>query len=477
MQKKILIIEDNPDDILIIKRILSKTPEFAEADLVAATSGKEGLNLLEKGQFDCLILDYLLPDTNALELLKTIIKTHQYLPTIILTGLKDDRLLAGALKLGALDFLTKDQINILPKIISQVSISGQRSQFIEQMREHLYEEVIDSMGEGLFALDLTQTIVLVNQRLIQLIGFKEDELLGKSLQTIIGNEAGKVFVEKYPQIVAGKPQTFKITLVSKTKDRIPTLITQTPLFDGEGNFNGSLVLVADLTELKEMEAKLIEAEKLAAMAQLAYEAVHEIRNPLTIIKLGIYNLKNTLPPEKRSEDDFLLIERAIERMSFFLNDLLNFARPVKLNLNLISINPLIRQVIEHTAQRTFPNIKFQLELSDELSEIKIDYERIKQVFINLIKNACEAMHEVGTLKIDTKRVNDFIQITFEDTGVGIPEKNLSEIFNPFFTTKKDKGTGLGLAICKRIIETHQGEIKVESKVGQGASFYVLLPVT
>lgn len=480
--KRILLIEDNLDDVLIVKRILSKHPEGFEIDV--ATTGKEGMEKFTKqarlvGNFDCLLLGHRLPDTNVLELLKEIRKNYLHTPVIILTGLKDERLLTEALKLGAVNFLVKDQIqgDILPRAILDAILSGQKNLFLEEVKEHIYEGLIESMGEGLFALDVTETIVFTNPRLAEILGYQETDILGRSVFDLMDEESVDVFLHEYCDIKAGKRCSFEITLISMTKDKIPVSINQIPLFEENGVFNGSLSLVTDMTVLKRMEKKLVDAERLATMSQIASEAVHEIRNPLTVIKSGLYYLKSILPREENIEKSLLPIEKAVDRVNSYIEDLLNLSKPPVLELNSVSINNLIEESLKEIPSDILSNIEINKELKEDIPRVNVDIDRLKRVFINLIRNGLESMQGKGKLKIEAAKSKDekFILISFEDTGLGIQEKNLRKIFDPFFTTK-DNGTGLGLAICKRIIDAHSGKIDVESKINRGSKFVITLNV-
>ncbi|MFH1563377.1 MAG: ATP-binding protein [Nitrospirota bacterium] len=482
--KRILLVEDNPDDVFIIKRILSKAEE--EFELEVATTGKEAIEKFSNGNFDCLVLDYKLPDTNALELLKNMSKIRPGLPSIILTGLKDERLLTGALKLGVVNFLTKDEISgdVLPNAILNAIVTKQKSQFLEQRKEHIYEELMESMGQGLFALDLNDNIVLTNRKMTEILDYQEFELLGKPVFNLINEKDIKTFRDEYSKIKSGKKTNFEIALISKIKNEIPVLINQTPLFDNNGVFNGSLSLVADITNLKEMEKKLRETEKLTMMAQIASEAAHEIRNPLTVIKGGLYLLKMSLPketglPGKDIDEKISVIDKAVDRVNVYIDDLLNLSKPPVLKLRTASINDLIEESLSEIPVEILSNIEVTKELKEGILQVNVDRERLKRVFINLIKNASESMKDGGRLRIADCGLRiegkDFVQITFEDTGYGIPEEELKKIFDPFYTTKS-KGTGLGLVICKRIIDAHHGNIDVQSKVGVGATFVVQLPI-
>ncbi|MFH1897282.1 MAG: ATP-binding protein [Candidatus Desantisbacteria bacterium] len=475
--KKILLVEDNPDDVFIIERILSKAVEGFELEI--ATTGKEALEKFVTGNFDCLVLDYNLPDANALELLQKTSKIHANTPAIILTGLKDERLFAGALKLGVVNFITKDEIlhgDILSNAILNAIVTKQKSQFIGQRKEHIYERLMESMGQGLFALDLNDNIVLTNQRIAEILGYQEFELLGKTVFNLINEMDIETFRKEYANVKSGKKINFEITCISKSKNEIHVLINQTPLFDSNGVFNGSLSLVADITNLKEMEKRLRETEKLTMMAQIASEVAHEIRNPLSVIRSGLYLLRRTVSEET---ENILRIDRAVDRVEAFMDNLLNLSKPPLLNLRTVDINDLIEKSLSEIPQEIFSNIEVIKGLGSDLPQIKVDTERLKQVFINLTKNASEAMQDKGKLQINSCRLQinekEFIRLTFEDTGHGISEETIEKIFDPFYTTKT-KGTGLGLAICKKIIDAHQGKIEVKSMVGVGTTIVIWLPI-
>lgn len=486
--KPILLIEDNPDDAFIIQRTLKKSKK--DFKLVVAKNGKEGMEKLFTEEFGCIVLDYRLPDANALDLLKTIRKDYPHIPAFILTGLKDERLMKGAMDLGAVDFLTKDEVDRLPEVIEEAIETGLSLAFREKTEEdlfenfrgrvrHLYETLFETMGEGLFALDTDGVLVLVNRRLARMLGREKSDLLGQSTSILMEGKGLKIFQREYAKVKSGQARHFETIFITKTDIEIPVLINHTPLFDENGIFDGSLSLVADIAELKKMESRLRETEKLTIIAQIASEAAHEIRNPLSVIKAGLYYLKGILPQEEKVEKRILQLDGAIERVSSYLDDLLNLAGPPTLSLSQISINDLIGQSLKELPSDLLSNIGLQKELDKKLPKTKVDPDRMKQVFINIIKNAAEVMKEKGKLKVRSEKLEvkgkEVIQISFEDTGPGISEENMEKIFDPFFTTKV-KGTGLGLPICGRFIEAHGGEIEAESKFGHGSKFIIRLPL-
>lgn len=236
--------------------------------------------------------------------------------------------------------------------------------------------------------------------------------------------------------------------------------------------------MVDLTlQIEEANKKLIETERLSAVAQIASEAAHEVKNPLQVIKTGLYLLKMILPEENiEVANTIQQIDNAIVRANGFITDLLHITRPIELKKNKININQMLKQAIDELPKDLISTIELGLKLGDNLPNIEVDCLRLKQVIVNLVKNGIEGMEGVADkiLEITTEKENEFIKISISDTGRGIPGDKFKKIFEPFYTTK-GKGIGLGLCICKRFIDAHQGSIDVESKVGVGTRFIIKLP--
>ncbi|MEW6102435.1 MAG: ATP-binding protein [bacterium] len=459
---KILLVEDNPDDIVIIKKLL-KGFEVEEAQ-----TGREGIEMLKKDDFDCVLLDYRLPDTNALKVLSEI-RRFSSSPVIILTGIKDERLITGTSRLGAVGFLVKDEINteILSSSILNAITSEKKEEFLAKT-EGIYEKLIDSMNEGLFALDIQDVIVFTNKRMEEM--FQNQSLMGKNLSSIMDNGEYRVFKKNASK---SKPTSFEFSFSLQDGSSLPVLISSSPLFDKNGVFNGFLCVVTDLSRLKEMEEMLSLAQKLAGASYVASQAAHDIRNPLSTVVAGIYMIRRFMGGDEKVERIISQIEGACHRMNTYIEDLLHFSSPLSVNLRNIEINSILKEFLDDPFFKELKGIEIKEELEEGLPFISGDPERLKQVLFNLIKNACDSMQQGGIIKIKTYQNKDFVGIDITDVGGGIDEEHLDKIFSPFFTTK-GKGVGLGLCIVKKIIDSHKGEIRVESKKDKGTTFTILL---
>lgn len=225
-------------------------------------------------------------------------------------------------------------------------------------------------------------------------------------------------------------------------------------------------------QLKETQSKLLKSERLAAIGELAGMVGHDLRNPLTGIAGATYYLRTRVDSKlgKKAEEMLCLIEKNIGHSNKIINDLLEYSREIRLDLTETTPRMIMKETL--SLIKTPRRIRIVNATRTE-PRIKVDEEKMRRVFINIIKNAFDAMPEGGTLKIKSKKLGDNIEFTFSDTGVGMPEETLQKLWTPLFTTKA-KGMGFGLPICKRIVEAHGGRVTVDSTVGKGTTFKVTL---
>ncbi|MBM7856151.1 signal transduction histidine kinase [Desulfohalotomaculum tongense] len=235
-------------------------------------------------------------------------------------------------------------------------------------------------------------------------------------------------------------------------------------------------MALSLVEKEKLEDQLRRSEHLISLGRLATGVAHELRNPIGIIKTLVELMKDEYSQLSGIDEYTSAIDEQINRQNMVIQELLDFGRPDNFTMKECSINDSLKGVLSFSsAMLRKQKIKVELDLQENLPKIPADTEKLKQVFVNLIINAAEAMPGGGQLKISTGLSNDSIIIKFIDTGTGIPPEEISRIFDPFYTTKSN-GTGLGLSICYQTIQLHNGSIEVKSTPGRGTAFNIKLPL-
>ncbi|GAM08872.1 signal transduction histidine-protein kinase AtoS [Geobacter sp. OR-1] len=232
-------------------------------------------------------------------------------------------------------------------------------------------------------------------------------------------------------------------------------------------------------ELKKVQNQLVRSEKLASLGELVAGIAHEINNPLTGILMYASLVLHDEKLNPALKSDIAIIVRETERCARIVSGLLDFSREKTPKKKLCSIPAIMEATLGLVrSQSIFLNINIQTEFAPDLPDIAVDPNLIEQVFVNMVLNAGQSMHDGGKLglRIGTTEDGKYILVEISDTGCGIPEANLKKIFDPFFTTKENKGTGLGLSVSYGIIESHGGMIEVSSEVGKGTTFTIMLPV-
>ena len=235
-------------------------------------------------------------------------------------------------------------------------------------------------------------------------------------------------------------------------------------------------MAVSLTEKERLEDQLRQSEHLIALGRLATGVAHELRNPIGIIKTLVELMKQEYSQVSGIEEFTRAIDEQVDRQALEIQELLDFGRPTKVSIKECSVNDLIKGVLSFSAAMLRKQrVDVVLQLDNKLSRILADTEKLKQVFVNIIVNAAEAMPSGGKLEIITRETDNMVVISFSDTGEGIPAEEMVRIFDPFYTTKKT-GTGLGLSISYQSIQLHGGTIEVDSALYKGSTFIISLPI-
>ncbi len=354
----------------------------------------------------------------------------------------------------------------------------------ERLRESAasYRALADSITDVFFAMDSDLRYIYWNRASEELTGISAGDALGKHLLDLFPDSESTRRAEKvYRKALKTKlPQYF----VNEYELKGRTLSLEINVYPSE---DGISVVARNITERKEAEERerqlqqeLYESGRLAAIGELAAGVAHEINNPLTAI-LGFSQRVLKKSHDKSLTQDLERISGEALRAARIVQNLLTFARRREPEKEDCDANDILQRALELRAyELRTSNIKVVTDLSPHLPKVRADSHQIQEIFLNIILNAEQAMveaHQRGTLSIKTCQNKNYVQIVFSDDGPGIAKENLSRIFHPFFSTRADKGgTGLGLSICHGIVTEHGGKIQTKSRLGEGATFIVELPV-
>ncbi len=316
-------------------------------------------------------------------------------------------------------------------------------------------------------------ILDVNEATLRLYGAKTVEELRGELGRIFTHEFHDKFREELVALGEGKTQFSSEfdnqTLTGDTK-HVSLIVSVIPGY--EDTLSKVLVSTIDLTERKEMEQRLQQADRLAAVGETAAMVGHDLRNPLQGIAGAVHLLKQEALTAKERDEMLRLIEDSVGYSDAIVGDLTEYSAEIKLNLIETTPKAIVREAL---GKVSVPRVVTVHDRSEERPTIKVDSDRMTRVFINLVDNAIDAMPQGGILTISGKRSDGSVEIEFSDTGSGMPEKVMKNLWKPLQTTKA-KGLGLGLAICKRVVDAHGGSISVKSRPGEGTTVTIRLPI-
>jgi len=332
------------------------------------------------------------------------------------------------------------------------------------------ESVIKSSPDKIYVLENDGMVYYVSR------GFDGSNLQtkGTHMTETVDPDNRALVLEKWECAKKGIFTPYEIEVRLKNGSTRNLLLSVTPI-KGMDKF---IIVQRDITEIKKLEKKFYESQRLAAVGQLSAGIAHEVRNPLSSIKMSLQILRRRLQPEGNDLKRFNIAEEEVEHLEKLVSDILIYARPDELDLRLSDLNEFIRSSLKSAEKEIMEkNIKVHIDLSSDIQAFKFDNGKLRQALLNIYLNAVDAMSEEGSLSITTKTTteNKMAEIVVEDNGCGIDEKDFPYIFNPFFT-KKSYGTGLGLTQVKKIIDLHQGTLEIFSQPGRGTRVVITLPV-
>ena len=379
------------------------------------------------------------------------------------------------------------------------------------------DNIIKSMIDTLIVVNPEGQIKTINQATLELLSYKEDELIGKPVATIFAEEEEEevsIFKETGLKklIEEGTIRDYDMKYRTRKGEVIPVSFSGSVMRNKDGNLVGIVAIARDMREIKRLREKekefasaaaaeisrkkaaelekayaelqnskdeLVRSEKLAFTGRISASIAHEIRNPLTNISMSVQQLKGLIDSKgsEAKHKHIDIVMRNTERVNYLITELLNSAKPPKLDIQPHNIHRVLEDILESTKTKVrLQKIKVVKKFTFEPSIVEIDKAQIERALLNIVINAIEAMPKGGILTIVTEVDERLFDVKIQDTGRGIPEEDIIKIFDPFFSSKP-AGVGLGLTICYGIIVSHGGTIEVESRDEKGSIFTVSLPIS
>jgi PAS domain S-box-containing protein len=339
--------------------------------------------------------------------------------------------------------------------------------------EHQLQLMADSLPALISYVDPEQRYRFNNKVYEEWFGRSPSEIAGRHVREVLGEQGYERIREQLEAALSGVPQAFEFELTLRSGNR-QVSSSYIPDLGEDGRVKGVFVLGVDVTERKTMQERLVKTERLAAIGETAAMVGHDLRNPLQAISSAAYLLRKdaSFAASERGKEMLDAIENSVGYSDKIVEDLLEYAQDLHLELSESTPRSLTNDAL---LRLKIPANITVLDSTSEDLKIRVDADKIRRLFVNLIENAIDAMPTGGELRISNDMSNGSLGVKFTDTGRGVPENVLRELWKPLITSKP-KGIGLGLAICKRIAEAHGGSIFVESRLGEGATFTVVLPI-
>ncbi len=468
-KNKIAVIEDDEDDYLIIKDYITEI-EGKSFTVDWFQDYNSAIEAIKNKEYHLYFVDYFLGHKTGLDLLDAAAELNCDEPIILLTGLGNKAIDIKAMERGATDYLVKNDLST-EKLERSIRYALERSKFLKELkaREVKYRTLFESSKDAVFITDDQLNFSEVNDAAVELLGYSENELVGRNLREFISehhlNGRLKPLNEK------SSVEDNEIKIINNNNETRECLLSLAPQRQADDETFVVHGIIHDITKIKKAEIANLQAEKLAANERLIRMLAHEIRNPLNNIILSIEQL---LPLEKDEfQKSFMdIIQRNSLRINNIITELLNLAKPSDLVILEHSLQDIMDESISRTADRIkLQNIHVKKHYPSHPAILRADKEKLIIVFTNIIINAIEAMNTNGLLNISITESEEGYEVCIKDNGKGFTNEYQSRLFEPFFTMKKN-GMGLGLTVAYSILQSHNAKIKAQSKENEGTEFQV-----
>jgi PAS domain S-box-containing protein len=500
---RVLIIDDNVELVGSLHAVLMSA-ELSDGraasntiEVVTASRGDEGLAEARARGFDVAIVDVKLPDTSGVLLIPKLREASPFGEIVLMTGFATMDTAIGALRSGAYAFVPKsfrpeELISTVEQAVSKVRLARERDEL-----ERRYRALVELTDLLVVGLDPDGRIALINRKAAGYAGIGPGEASGRPfVQSCIPEEDAQKMDEAIDLARSGRTQEVETGFDPASSGTGAARVSSRALRDtparrrvrwhlslARGGGEEALVygFGVDVTERRALEKRAADAEALSAMGTLALNLAHEIRNPLNAAILQLHLLGrhvDRLPVEEAARaalrNKAQIVGDEIGRLSRMLTEFLELARPRGPVREEVRFGTLVDEVLTlEQAPLAAGGVAVERRIAGD-ALVMGDAEKLKQVVINLVMNALDAMRAGGTLGVEVSLAGEQVLLVVRDTGAGIERALLPQVFDPFFTTKEG-GTGLGLSIVRKIVELHGGEVRIESERGVGTHVTVQLP--
>jgi PAS domain S-box-containing protein len=486
----VLIVDDNVDLVEALASVLEKAPPLHDQERIevrTARAGAEALKIARSVGFDVAIVDVKLPDTSGVDLIRPLREASPGSEIVLITGFASMEAAIGALRAGAFalilkNFRPEELIATVEQALTKVRLQRERTEL-----ERRYRALIELTDVLVVGLDSNGKVVLFNQKAAQTAGSSVEEALGRDflVSWIPEGDRAKMHDAIVASSTSDRPREVETGFLARevgVARGLPMLV-RWHLSVSREDVPLVYAIGIDVTERRALEKRAADAEALSAMGTLALNLAHEIRNPLNAAVLQLHLLRRdieklSLPDETRGAMNKRVgvVGDEIARLSRLLTEFLELARPREVTREPVHMGELAHFVLDlERDMAESRGVQIVREIQSDGCVAIGDSAKLKQVLINLVVNALEAMKDGGTLTVAVNGDGKRVHVEIADTGPGIEPSILGNVFDPFFTTK-EAGTGLGLSIVRKIVDQHAGDVRIVSHPGEGTKVQIWIPM-
>jgi two-component system, cell cycle sensor histidine kinase and response regulator CckA len=490
----VLLLEDDPSSIRLFTRKVQSAP--VEIFVKEARNRETYVRELECSHFDCVVIDYTIPDITGIDALHLLKEMSPDTPAIIYTGSVGEEKAVECMKEGASEFLLKtNSVRLVPAILSVVNQRREREARVQaeeaqKQSEARFRALAETSTAAIFIYHGDQ-FVYVNSAAEQLTGYSNDELLHTTFWDLTHPEYKEMIQQQRTAREKGEyvPSRYEFKIVTKDgSERWLDFTVSSIQFEGAP---ASLGIALDMTHQKRLEQQVRQTQKMESVGSLAGGVAHDFNNILNIVSGYASLIEDHTNDQGKLKNDVKAILEASSRGASLVRQLVALAGKPDVKDEQLDVNEVIRELVS-LLHSTFPKtIEIIVEPSHSLFITHANHSQLHQAFLSLAMNARDAMPDGGTLRMTSKRISgkklqhripiapsgEYVDIAFADTGRGMDERTKTRVFDPFFTTKeKGQGSGLGLSVVYRIIGSYNGFVDIDSAVDQGTTMHVFLPL-